>query len=406
MDAKRPAVGCRTYLGVAMKLNIRAMPFEIPSYSLTGDILSYQRCGLQYRYYNGSSLPPSRPVQMWTGEFVHGVLEEAYREWELHRPGFPWPMTQTGWPAPSVIPARSPHDIGVLGDRVEARLTAGGKKPRSGEARDSAYRRVEAAVNVLGPHLFPLITAAEERISGTRDMPRSVTASHGGRGDRYELTGVVDVISSVRAGSNTSNPVIEVIQPVVPPFATEYDLIVDYKAARRPDRNSRFWSHHEWQVQTYAWLRRHTPSARPVGAGLIIYINELSPSKTDLEAYKREVSKGTADIVPANGSADYYELQTYRSGGRLPNFSVAFRLQRAVRVIDVATHFVDVAVGKIDGVVSTIEQSAQVEFNTGNIPNNWTACGDEEDCVACDFRHFCPRPAPARRPAPPPDAPG
>jgi hypothetical protein len=180
-----------------MALNRRELPFEVPSYSLTGDILSFQRCGLQYRYYNGSSLPPSRPVQLWTGEFVHGVLEEAYRHWLDHHPPFPWPNNPTPWPNPGTSPARANHDIGVLGDIVEARLTAAGKTPRSQEARDFAYRRVEAAVNILGPHLFPLITAAERRISGTRAMPTLPGGGNPVRGgaDRYELTGVVDVIS-------------------------------------------------------------------------------------------------------------------------------------------------------------------------------------------------------------------
>src|SRR5437870_3504651 len=108
-----------------MTLHVRGLPFEVPSYSLTGDILSHQRCGLQYRYYNGSSLPPSRPVQMWTGEFVHGVLEEAFRLWQQQHPAFPWPCNVTPWPPQPMV--RQPHDIGELGDQVEARLAAGGR---------------------------------------------------------------------------------------------------------------------------------------------------------------------------------------------------------------------------------------------------------------------------------------
>ncbi len=393
-----------------MALGTRGLPFEVPSYSLTGDILSFQRCPLQYRYYNGSSLPPSRPVQMWTGEFIHGVLEEAYRHWQLHHPAFPWPCNPTPWPPPAP-PGRAAHDIGVLGDLVETRLAAGGKRPRNAAARDAAYGRVEASINDLAPHLFPLITAAERRISGTRGMP---LLPGGGtpRGDRYELTGIVDVISSVQVATNTQNPLVQLIHALIAPAHTNYDLIVDYKGMRRPSSSAPIWQHQEWQVQTYAWLCQQVPNAAPVGVGLLIYINELSPSRTDLLALKQEYQNGTTDILPANGSQDYYALHNWQPapGVPLPQFSVDFRLRRALRVIDVSAANVQNAVTQIDGVVGNIEDSAFNEHNAGNIPNHWKACGEEQDCDACDFRHFCPSPASQRIPNPaprvPPVAPG
>lgn len=389
-----------------MPLNTRTLPFEVPSYSLTGDILSFQRCGLAYRYYNGSELPPSRPVQMWTGEFVHGVLEEAYRFWNSHHPQFPWPYTQPQWPPQLNAPLQDTNDIGVLGHRVEVRLGAKGLRSRSEAARLAAYNRAAAAINDLGPHLFPLITAAEERISGTRSMPALPAGEHA-RGSRYELTGVVDVISSVMLGQATTNPLVQLIEATLPHVpAGEYDLIVDYKAGRRPAVNSDFRQQFQLQVQTYSWLRAQVPQANPVGAGVLIYINELSPSRDDTTELKREIEQGIADIVPANGSADYYAIHGWQAGQPLPVLSFNFRLSRAVHVVDVAAALVQNAVTSIDGVVSQIESSAFRENNSGNIPQNWQACGGAEDCVACDFFHFCPAPAQLRaqlqQPNPPP----
>ena len=35
-----------------MKLSTRSKPYIIPEYSLTGDLLSFLTCNLQYRYQN------------------------------------------------------------------------------------------------------------------------------------------------------------------------------------------------------------------------------------------------------------------------------------------------------------------------------------------------------------------
>src|SRR6185503_13903781 len=113
-----------------MTLELRREPEIVPSYSLTGDLISFLRCGLQYRYHNGSALPPSRPVQLWFGEFIHGTMETAFRLWRDTRPAFPWPMTITPYRG-NAPTGRLPHDIGSIGDTVEGSLRALGKNPRS-----------------------------------------------------------------------------------------------------------------------------------------------------------------------------------------------------------------------------------------------------------------------------------
>jgi hypothetical protein len=193
----------------------------------------------------------------------------------------------------------------------------------------------------------------------------------------------------------------------VPPG--EYDLIVDYKAGRRPALDSDFITQYELQVQTYAWLRGQIPQARTVAAGVLVYINEFSPSRDDMVELKRELQAANTDIAPDNGSADYYAIHGWQPGQPIPQLTFEFRLRRALHIVNVTPQLLQNAVGQIDGVISQIESSAFREHNTGSIPQNWTACGGAEDCVACDFYHFCPSPAQLRdqlqQPNPPPRQP-
>ena len=326
-------------------------------------------------------LPPLPFVEIARALMVHGMMEEMYLYWQQNQTSFPWPSNQTPWGGFSTPTQRVDYDLGVLGDQVEARLRASGKTPRSRNARDSAYRRVEASMNLLVPHLFPLITAVEEKLSSTRDMPSAINAPQGQqpRGDRYELTGVVDVISSVSLTTQQNNPLVQMINNQISGLSGEFDVIVDYKAARRPPMtppsNSKpYWQHEAWQVQTYAWLRSKQPNTNPVKAGILIYVNELSPSQSDLNELKKEIAQQLTDIFPTSGNADYYALNTWQSGqGQpIPNFSNQFLLERAVRIVPVDPTAINKAVNEIDNVIAQIESCSLNENATGNIPNQQT----------------------------------
>jgi hypothetical protein len=385
-----------------MAIERKREPEVIPQYSLTGDLLSFLRCGLQYRYHSGSELPPSRPVQLWFGEFIHGVMESAYRIWNAGATAFPWPSNPT--PYLGVAPTgRVPHDIGTIGETVEGTLRARGKNPRSADTRNSAYRRAERAVNELGPHLFPLVSSAEEPVIGTRDVPASPGAS--ARATRYELHGIIDVLTDVQLSSSAGTNVIRAaIQQACPGLAGSFEVIVDYKGSRRPSTNEDYWAQGDWQVQTYAWLRMRQPNALPVAAGVLLYVNELAPGQMDLSKIRSEMTGGHTDVVPVTGSPDAYQLSTWRPGNAIPNFSLEFRMARTIRVIPVNTASQAAATNAFDTTVRDIEQRVAAEAISGTILNNWLPCGDAETCAACDFRHFCPSPAP-RTPGYAPGAP-
>ena len=366
----------------------------VPGYSLTGDLLSYLRCRMQYRYHNGSSLPPSRPVQMWFGEFIHGVMEGAYRIWlERKLPFDPaWPFTYRDDPM-QPPPAREAHDIAVIGERVEARLKRQGKVPRSDDTRASAYRRANVGVNRIGKYLFPLIASAEEHLLGTRTIPPKPGTAL--RADRYELSGVIDVLTNVTLGGHSDNVIASAVEAVCPSLSGEYEVIVDYKGARRPALNEPYWEHGEWQVQTYAWLRGRQPKAKPVAAGILIYINELDPGSGDMSKLRKELAAGQTDVGPEKGSVDERVMALWARGlSPQDQLSEAFRLRRALRVIPVTETSIARATQAFDRVVQEIEICVADEARSGKIATAWKpSCQDAETCVACDFRNFCPLPA-------------
>ncbi|BBQ09952.1 MULTISPECIES: PD-(D/E)XK nuclease family protein [Stenotrophomonas] len=377
-----------------VNLEIKRPAHVVPSYSLTGDLLSYKRCHRQYRYYNGSSLPPSRPVQLWYGEFIHGVLEAAFRIWQAGgAPAFPWPCKPSQWGEDR--PVRESHDIGEIGDRIELVLRAQGKEARSRKARMAAYARAEAAVNTLGPFLFPLIADAEKKVIGTRSIPVQAT-SPDMRAGRYELHGVIDVVTQIQLSAvDTNNPLRKAIEDGCENLPPVFEILADYKGAPRPALSDEHWELGDWQVQTYAWLRRHQAKGVPIIAGLLIYINELAPGSNDMPNIRKQIETGDTDVMPVPGSMDDLIIRNWKPGQDTDQLSAEFRFRRALRVVPVTEQSLQYATSQFDEVVAEIELSIRKEAEVGTIVGTWEGnCKEEETCAACDFRHSCTTPAP------------
>src|SRR5207237_10745914 len=100
--------------------------------------------------------------------------------------------------------------------------------------------------------------------------------------------------------------------------AAAYEIIVDYKSMRLPAATAPEWNHFQWQVLTYSWLRSQQPNSAPVIAAILLFINELVPSESDIEELQDDVRQNRSDVLPVG--TDLAALNAW-AGGAVPNFS-------------------------------------------------------------------------------------
>ncbi|MBR3113284.1 MAG: PD-(D/E)XK nuclease family protein [Methanobrevibacter sp.] len=398
-----------------MKLPSRSKSYIIPEYSLTGDLLSFLTCNLQYRYQNKGTLPPSKPVQRWFGEFIHGVLEEAFIQWKNEQTEFPWDWKQ---------------DIRPIEDRIDLRLQVRGLYPHDEDLffsilnqpdsdmtiddlnehdhKKLASARAEKAINIWGKYLFPLIDSSEMLIKGIREMPNY--KENISRSNYYGINGVVDVLTSMKINKtleqsnldNYDNKIIEFLkkdpdfQRTISQYdeGEDYEIIIDYKGMKRPpyimtdEKSEDKWENHKQQILTYSWLRSKQEDSKPIVAGIIFYLNELVPSKEDLVLIKDELNNDLTDVGQSYGN-DVDLINGWEEEDKAPDLSDDFKIARSIRIINVDETEQEHALKKFDRVVANIENSLIKEMKGCKIQDAWKADSDERTCSACDFRTFC-----------------
>ena len=398
-----------------MKLPSRSKSYIIPEYSLTGDLLSFLTCNLQYRYQNKGTLPPSKPVQRWFGEFIHGVLEEAFIQWKNEQTEFPWDWKQ---------------DIRPIEDRIDLRLQVRGLYPHDEDLffsilnqpdsdmtiddlnehdhKKLASARAEKAINIWGKYLFPLIDSSEMLIKGIREMPNY--KENISRSNYYGINGVVDVLTSMKINNtleqsnldNYDNKIIEFLkkdpdfQRTISQYdeGEDYEIIIDYKGMKRPpyimtdEKSEDKWENHKQQILTYSWLRSKQEDSKPIVAGIIFYLNELVPSKEDLVLIKDELNNDLTDVGQSYGN-DVDLINGWEEEDKAPDLSDDFKIARSIRIINVDETEQEHALKKFDRVVANIENSLIKEMKGCKIQDAWKADSDERTCSACDFRTFC-----------------
>ena len=371
-----------------MALSVRPPIQSLPSYSLTSDLLGFLRCGLQYRYTRIGNLPSSHPVQLWFGQFIHAVLEESYRQVkDGNKPVPPWPQVE----------------LDEIMDRIDRRLAARNIRCWNKDSEDLGRARATAAVNELGPVLFPLINQAEVRVRGARLLPATVKHLISRDIERYEMLGVIDVVTEIELfknpklkGSRLLELVVEELPDVPPP---EFEVIVDYKGMKRPDldpKGTSFKEIYDWQIHTYAHLRSLL-TTKPIIAGVLVYLNELVPTRTDFFALRRACRAKSKDVLlPEPGSADEDTLLNWKSKDKAdepPLLSFDFRLKRAIRVVPISDESITKSLAAFDKTVGEIEVciAKEAKAGTSKLISSWPRNSSHEPtCEACDSKTYCP----------------
>jgi hypothetical protein len=301
-------------------------------------------------------------------------MEEAYPRFSVSRQNPP-PWTAS--------------EIEAIVDRIKRRLDARGPPARSRDLEKLGRNRAERAINLLGPHLLPLISRAEVRLSGARPIDIALMPAEWRQHrllDRYELVGIVDMLSHIELAREGAENwfVAEVTSKVASP-PQEFEVIVDYKGMRRPAVESRKGrlglSTYESQLQNYAYLRERQRAGAPVVAGVLIFLNELLPTAADLQAWRSETEAGVADLPIPFGAR-------WRRAQEVPD---DMKLRRAIHLTAVTPESRDRALQRFDSIVRNIEARRALEaagrpISEAGVPNP----EDKATCDACDERASCP----------------
>jgi len=335
-------------------------------------------------------------------------MEEGYLRWrDDNWRSFPWPDINVHSVTVDIAQRLAARGLYPYSNVFCWETVPGGPKRGCPDDQHPHYdqianRRAIAAVNTWGPHLFPLIDSNEVRLDGLRVMPN--LAQGVGRAPYYAVTGIADVISSVRMNEvSQTNRIVHYLRqnPAVRGMVADfndYEIIIDYKGMRRPGTGEPSWNHHEWQLLTYMWLRQQQlrsqeGNPRAIAAAVIFYLNELEPSEGDNKNLKANVQAQETDVIPVN--QDFSNLMNVKNLGTL-RLSDAYREARSIKVIPYDINKINSALASFDNVVRNIETRVLTEMggSTG-LRQCWREGNPQErNCTACDAKTICPNAAP------------
>ena len=220
-------------------INARNDPKIKESYSVTGDILSFQLCPRQYGFFSERNYQPAHVTQIWFGMIIHQVLDKLH----MHYRGLLDEATEGQLP--------TNDEVEQYFEQVERSLRARGIKAINENVQELALRVLQRFNTIEGPTLFPFVEDTECKLQADEE--------------RYVLHGVVDVLRDTSHSRRARS---------------DYDSVEiwDYKGSRYPNIDTEAGrqklERYRFQMLVYAELYRRKHGRYPA-KGILYFLNEL-----------------------------------------------------------------------------------------------------------------------------------
>jgi len=232
-------------------------------YSVTADILAYERCSVQYGAFKARKYEPALVVQLFYGTVIHQVLDRAH----AHFRGEIGPCQPRSYPTDA--------DIESYFAEVENALRA--RRIRAVQSvRDQALGILKRFNSLEGPNLYPRIIDTECRLQADQQS--------------FILHGNVDVLA-VSPGLVNQSQQVE---------------IWDYKGAFRPSLNDPEYQRYVFQMQVYSELYRRKTGVTPAKA-ILYFLNELGGSSPPTTRPVNALLEVTLDTTQVNQAIQNFQ---------------------------------------------------------------------------------------------------
>ena len=332
--------------------------------SMSGDLMTFRQCPLQYRCYNVLGLPRSNKDPLWNSEFICELEREAYHQWR-----------STG------RKIKDRQSIGLMSRQVDGFLRSQGMRPHPKTYEDDVEGisgklmnlRAHETVCFLMDHLFPLVTENDAVFRYCDDrMPFSMTGS----------AGVMDGNTILNAES--SNVLAQIIKQSVESLSSDSKVIFEIRGTERPlqeDEGSNKDSHTTYIHALMGMRMSDNDEAGRIAAGVILYLNELRLSKRARKALYAYLEDSDDD--------DDIDILLELEDGEQP--SIESRMRRCIRVVPYDSVSSRKAINDMSRIGMEIIRAHQSdEEDPSAVRSHWEPGNyDERRCKECDLALSC-----------------